>query len=365
MSGRFSFSLPFRPSLIAASLLAAASLAHANSGVTLFGVVDLGVRHVSNSKGSLTSMTSGNNSTSRWGLRGEEDLGGGLKASFWLESTLSSDTGAMGTGNIAWDRRSTLSLSGGFGELRLGRDYTPMFRAYSSADIFGYVGAAGMGTFYSSSASNVVARAFGAGSTNTSLARTNNSIQYYTPAGWGGFYANAMVSAGESNANAGDFDFHGLRLGYRHQETDVSVYSGRTDLSTSPSDFSLQGVVGSTRWNSLRFTAGLAQMRFQDARQSNLSLGLEWLLGPGSVRAIYHRINQSGATAAQVSVDGDDAQALGLGYVHNLSKRTAVYGTTMFVSNKGAGKFVVPGGAAGIAGGSSSRGYELGLRHQF
>jgi len=47
------------------------------------------VRHVKNSKGSLTSMNSGNNATSRWGLRGEEDLGGGLKTSFWLESTVS------------------------------------------------------------------------------------------------------------------------------------------------------------------------------------------------------------------------------------------------------------------------------------
>lgn len=365
MFGRFDSSLPLRPSLIASSLLAAASLAHANSSVTLFGVVDLGVRHVSNSQGSLNSMTSGNNSTSRWGLRGEEDLGGGLKASFWLESTIASDTGAIGTGNVAWDRRSTLSLSGAFGELRLGRDYTPMFRAYSSADTFGYVGAAGMGMLYSSSASNVVARAFGAGSTNTSLARTNNSIQYYTPEAWGGFYANAMIAGRESNTHAGDFDFHGLRLGYRNKSTDVSLYSGKTDLSTSPSDFSLQGVVGSTRWNQLRFTAGLAQMRFQDARQSNLSLGAEWLLGPGSVRAIYHRINQSGATATGVRVDADDAQALGLGYVHNLSKRTALYGTTMFVSNKGGGKFAVPGGAAGMAGGSSSRGYEVGLRHQF
>lgn len=356
---------PAKAAVAAGLLFASAGAALAQSSVTLFGAVDLGVRHVKNSKGSLTSMNSGNNATSRWGLRGEEDLGGGLKTSFWLESTVAADTGVGGTGATFWDRRATLSLSGNFGELRLGRDYTPLFRAYTSADTFGYVGAAGMGMLYSSSASNVVSRAFGAASTNTSIARTNNAIQYYTPAGLGGFYANAMISGREAGTAAGDFSFHGLRVGYSDKSNDVSVYSGKTNLSTSDSDFTLQGVVGTTKWNDVKITAGLAQMRFMNAKQSNFSLGAEWPVGQGAIRAIYHRINQSGLTAANVSVDGDDVNALGLGYVHNLSKRTAVYGTTMFVSNKGNAKFVVPGGASGIAGGSSSRGYEVGLRHNF
>jgi predicted porin len=348
---------------VAGLLLASGGAALAQSSVTLFGVVDLGVRYVKNSQGSLTTMNSGSNSTSRWGLRGEEDLGGGLKSSFWLESTIAADTGVGGTGSTFWDRRATLSLSGNFGELRLGRDYTPMFRAYASADTFGYVGAAGMGTLYSAAASNVVKRAFGSGT--TSLARTNNAVQYYTPAGLGGFYANAMISGREAGTAAGDFDFHGLRLGYSNKGTDVSVYTGKTNLSTSASDFTLQGVVGTTKWNDVKITAGLAQMRFMNAKQSNFTLGAEWPVGQGAIRAIYHRMNQSGMTAANVSVDGDDAQALGLGYVHNLSKRTAVYGTAMFVSNKGNATFAVPGGASGIAGGSSSRGYEVGLRHNF
>jgi predicted porin len=335
----------------------------AQSNVTLFGAVDVGVRHVSNSEGGLASVNSGNNSTSRLGLRGDEDLGGGMKASFWLETTVAADTGAAGTGSTFWDRRSTLSLSGPFGEVRLGRDYTPMFRAYAGADVFGYVGAAGMGTLYNASASNVVSRAFGTGT--TSLARTNNAIQYYTPDSLGGFYANLMLSDRESGAAAGDFDFSGVRLGYADKSTDVSVYNGSTNIVSTDQNFKLQGVVGSTKWDKFKFTAGLAQMKYLNAKQSNLTLGVEWDVGPGSVRAIYHRMDQSGYAANNTSVAANDAQALGLGYVHNLSKRTALYGTAMFVSNSGGAKFVVPGGKTGIDGGSSSSGYDFGVRHLF
>ena len=63
---------------------------------------------------------------SRWGIRGTEDLGGGLYAGFWLESAVLPDTGAAQA--AFWGRRSTVSLgSKDYGELRLGRDYTPTF----------------------------------------------------------------------------------------------------------------------------------------------------------------------------------------------------------------------------------------------
>ena len=73
---------------------------------------------------SQSVLSSGNYVPSRIGMRGQEDLGGGLAASFWLESPMAVDSGAT---PIAFVRRSTVSLSNVYGELRLGRDITPIF----------------------------------------------------------------------------------------------------------------------------------------------------------------------------------------------------------------------------------------------
>lgn len=103
-----------------ATLSAFAAGAYAQSSVTLFGVVDAAVRQVKNgSAGSMKQLASGSNATSRWGLRGVEDLGGGLRAGFHLESGIGVDAGT--TDAKFWGRRSTVSLIGGFGEIRLGR----------------------------------------------------------------------------------------------------------------------------------------------------------------------------------------------------------------------------------------------------
>ena len=72
-----------------------------------------------------------------------------------------------------------------------------------------------------------------------------------------------------------------------------------------------------------------------------------------------------GQASARRRIDPNDADQLGLGYVYNLSKRTALYGTIAQISNDGAARFVITDGPAGMAGGGTSRGYEAGLRHRF
>ncbi len=124
----------------------------AQSSVTLFGVVDAAYA-VGN--GSLTDKTQLRNSgynSSRLGFRGTEDLGGGMKASFWLEAGVNNDDGTgsassalnqaqtaanVGTQGLTFNRRSTVSLEGKMGEVRLGRDYTPQFWSETAFDPFG------------------------------------------------------------------------------------------------------------------------------------------------------------------------------------------------------------------------------------
>lgn len=120
-----------KKSLIALAVLASSSAAMAQSSVTLYGIADIwfgstkteisGADAVAAGvAGSLrqTVLESGGVNGSRWGLKGSEDLGGGLKANFLLENGFSVDTGAGGAG---FSRYAYVGFSGGFGEVRLGK----------------------------------------------------------------------------------------------------------------------------------------------------------------------------------------------------------------------------------------------------
>lgn len=113
-----------------AVLSAVAGAAHAQSSVNLYGLVDVfvGKSTVKNTTGAVvtntdagTSLSSGGLNGSRWGLRGSEDLGGGLKATFQVESGFNADTGTSADAGRLFNRTSKVGLSGGFGSVEFGR----------------------------------------------------------------------------------------------------------------------------------------------------------------------------------------------------------------------------------------------------
>ncbi|MGF6572163.1 putative porin [Paraburkholderia sp. GAS333] len=124
-----------RLSLLAlpAGLLLAAG-AHAQSSVTLYGIVDAGIAYVHNAQSTngqnqstLVKFSSGNMSGSRWGLKGTEDLGGGLAAVFQLENGFNVGTGALGQGSREFGRKAVVGLSSNtWGTVTLGRQYDPI-----------------------------------------------------------------------------------------------------------------------------------------------------------------------------------------------------------------------------------------------
>lgn len=126
-------------------MAAVSSTAFAQSTATLYGVADLGYQTstdkdaAGNTTGKSNGMVSGVQSGSRWGIKGTEDLGGGMKASFNFESAIGANDG---TGNSAFGRRSVVELSGGFGTVGLGRDYTPSFGLIGGTDVTGTDGSA-------------------------------------------------------------------------------------------------------------------------------------------------------------------------------------------------------------------------------
>ena len=115
-------------SLAALAALATAFGAQAQSSVTVYGLLDAGIDNTSNasaSKGSLTRVTSGGMNTSRWGLRGMEDLGGGLKAVFNVEGGIMIDNGS--SDGVLFKRQANVGLDGAFGRVVLGRSFTSVY----------------------------------------------------------------------------------------------------------------------------------------------------------------------------------------------------------------------------------------------
>lgn len=341
--------------------------AWAQSSVTLFGVADAAARYVKNENvGSLKTLATGSNSTSRLGFRGTEDLGGGLSAGFHLEHGILVDSGSAASATQFWDRRATVSLaSKALGEIRAGRDFVPAYVSWSRHDPFGYVGVASSGNFVSASPVGPIRSSYGTGGNTT--VRSSNAVQYLLPSGLGGFEGAAMVAAGEGGTAAnGQHRLVGARLGFVNPLFGITVAHDRVENDLTVLGTHTDTVVGGhVALPFARLSAAARQFKYGDAKQTQLIVGALVPVGAaGELRASYNRVNLQGRVGA-VSIDANDAAQFGLGYVHTLSKRTALYTTASRISNKGAASFVVPGGPAGLAGGKDSTGLDAGIRHSF
>lgn len=346
-----------------AALSVLSATASAQSSVQMFGVVDAAVRSVKNgSLGSMNSVVSSGNSAGRFGIRGSEDLGGGLKAQFWLEMDVNPDTGTGG--DPMWNRRSTVSLSDDrWGELRLGRDYTPTHVATCNFDIFNCVGVAsiyGLRTMQSTA----LAAATGLGGI-APLTRANNAVNYLTPT-VGGFMGQLMLAAPEGNKVGAveNSRLRGARAAYAAGPVNIQIAAislKNLALTGSPT---FKDVAASFSYDFDIVKIGL-QHRQQSVRNEKLAISTINAMAPygsGFFKVQFERMNQSGTNAA------NDGLLAGFGYEHNLSKRTALYTNVARLTNKGTGFISIPGGptttAANFAGGRST-GYELGIRHNF
>jgi GBP family porin len=127
-----------KKSLLALAVLGAfAGAASAQSSVTLYGLVDIGIQRVdpkAANTASTTGITAGNQSGNRFGLRGSEDLGGGLRAVYQLENGFSLDDGTLGQGGRIFGRWAWAGLAGSWGEVRLGRQWALGFEMFGSID---------------------------------------------------------------------------------------------------------------------------------------------------------------------------------------------------------------------------------------
>ena len=123
--------------LALAALGSLSAVAQAQTSVTLYGIVDVGIVRESGTLGpSVTKLSSGIANGSRFGFKGVEDLGGGMTAFFDLQNGFQADTGALGQGGLLFGRQAFVGLGGSFGNIKLGRQYTPIDDLHGAVDPF-------------------------------------------------------------------------------------------------------------------------------------------------------------------------------------------------------------------------------------
>jgi predicted porin len=296
-----------KKSLLAlAALTAFAGAASAQSSVTLFGIVDAGVARLSGGGKTKIGMTNSGYNSSRFGVRGVEDMGGGMQAGFWLEGQLTNDDG--NAAGLNFQRRSTVSLMGGFGEIRMGRDYTPTFWNTTVYDPFG----------------------------------TNGVGQ-------------VQLALGEGAVGN---EYMGGRIGYAAGPVNVAVAYGETQDSVGTADLKAMNVGASFNMGFMTLFGQYHEYKAGSTKLVNYMAGLTVPLGAGTLKATYAMTN--------VKPIDRDATQIAVGYVYDLSKRTAVYVHASQIDNDAGLRFVAGGGGkTNGVGGFKSTGYEVGVRHSF
>jgi len=368
-----------KKSLLALAALGAFSgIASAQSSVTLFGIVDATLAFGHGSVSNKTQLTNSGYNSSRLGFRGVEDMGGGLKGGFWLEAGLTNDDGRgagtntnnQGTGGaiaglnggqgVTFNRRSTVSVGGGWGELRLGREYTPHFWSQTVYDPFGTNGVGTTQTLNSSiggpttvRASNGITYLYGHDFNNTSAA------------GAAGFHLMASYYLGENNTGAAtskDGTGFSFRAGYNAGPLSLAFANANTKFATGK--ITTTNIGGS-------YDLGVVQPMFIWDRDkvAGGNKGSGWLIGAlmpigqAQLRASYSTYTITVPNTATTVTPDPKTTKWAFGYVYNLSRRTALYTTWARTSNS-AGAAQSLNGAA-TAANNNSTGLDFGLRHAF
>ncbi|UCE31402.1 MAG: porin [Burkholderiales bacterium] len=310
---------------VAAALPAVAQAQSSN--VTLYGIIDLSIANEDNGDDAEMFLKSGLRNGNRWGLKGSEDLGGGLSAFFNLESSISTDDG---TGNDNFARRSFVGLKGGFGEVYFGRDYTPIFWVSLAGD------PQGLGKYGNWVVGYNV--------------RFSNAIHYKSPS-FGGLNVRGVYVFDETRGSDAGQTF-GLAVEYKGGP--VYVGGAYHDINDVETEYALTGKVS---FGAASVSLGYLRSDPDGPADGDetLQLGFGMDIGAGNLQANVQQRKSKDSDAKGTSFS--------VGYDHPISKRTMLYASFGMVNNNSTGAFgwgISPAGA-----GEDPRGIALGLRHTF
>lgn len=314
----------------------------AQSAVTTYGIVDNNFGWGKAARGTLTRMGNSGYLGSRLGFRGTEDLGSGLRASFVLEHGFNSDEGTATA--VFWNRQVYVGLGGPWGEVLLGRQYTPSFLVHATYDAFGPQGVAAqqvlLGSMELTQAANI---------------RANDAVTYRTPATLGGFSALLMTT--DHTASPGWY--HGAKIGYAGGPLSVDLALGHYNNPAigDLDSFSLGA----------RYTLGpvmlYALFNKADSGSGNDSRGMQtsmaYTFGATTLKLSVAESRQRSATGADVGT----TRRFGVGFVHALSKRTFVYGQYARLDNSKGARAALNGAPNDAD--RAAQGLDFGIAHLF
>ena len=389
-------------STLSLALLGAAGAAHAQSSVTLYGLIDDSIQYIHNANtanDNLWQLAAGNLQGSRWGVKGTEDLGGGLKAIFQLESGFNPNNGKMGsygTGTKLFGRQAYVGVThDAYGTFTVGRQYDPLVDLVQPLTADNYFGS----TFTTP----------GDVDNNDNSSRTNNAIKYVSPV-WSGFQFEGMYALGGvagatgagqswagaatwaggpfsvaagyfhmSNANTiagragtwgtgvtsdGTFDGSNVNQFYSTAKA-IDITSAAAQYVTGPFTFNIRYSFAQYKPDAFSGAGFAEQEKFHVAgAYAGYQVTPAMLIGLGYIYT--HAAGDTSANYHQVSLGGD----------YNLSKRTDLYLVGAYQHASGHQRDASNGGAIIDAGASvGSYGYQagssnqeiisLGIRHKF
>jgi predicted porin len=353
-----------KKSTLALAVLAAlslnSSLVHAQSNVQFYGLLDAGVEavnHAGANDGSLVRVVSGGKNTSRWGLRGSEDLGGGLKAVFNLEGGILMDTGAAD--GALFKRQANVGLEGGFGRIVLGRSFTTTYDLVIRFDPLGFAPNYSWATTGGAT-----------GPSKYGMTTAFDNLVKYT-GHTGGFTYGASVGLGEQAGNSADGRKYavggswaanglGLMAAYEQVNGNTLAATGSRDKTTA---FHLGADYKAGAW---RYTAGMRGYKLVSGRLGTADVrgdtywgGITYLINKITLTGAVYHINTKNLPTAQ---DADPTMVVARA-MYALSKRTDLY---LAAAHAKADHGQLVGLSRDDAGtGSTQTGVTVGIQHRF
>ncbi|WP_233834128.1 porin [Paraburkholderia sp. ZP32-5] len=359
--------------------------AFAQSSVTLYGILDTGIEYVSHANAAGDHLIRMPGVTgqfpSRWGIRGTEDLGGGLATTFVLESGFNPRGGDLGQGGRLFGRQAWVGLQGNWGTLSFGRQYTMTYQALTDSDILG-PDIHGIGTLDS----------------YLPNARSDNTVAYKGT--FKGLTVGATYSFGRDSAGTGNSPGQGTCAGQVpgdinqcRQWSAMLKYDGTYFGLASAYDEQRGGTNAAANFFDGVAPAAIPSSGAKDARlQANgyvrlwdVKIGGGWIgrrvepdTAVASVRSNLFYLGAQYYVTPALAIDGEAYRVLvqqhdtratlaTLRATYFLSKRTAVYGNIAYLWNSAKARFSVSAGGGGTtpAAGVGQLGAIVGIRHMF
>ena len=352
-----------KKTLLAISLLGSFGVTFAQSSdVTVYGTVDAGISsiHGADPAGTITSMGSGQQSYSRLGFKGTEDLGNGLNAVFALEQGILLNTGNSGltdgnsdpfniSNNGTFSSQAYVGLGGNFGLVKLGRQFSPLYETYGSIDPFVNGFAANINNFFGTNGSNF-----------SDYERMSNAVVYETPNNLSGFKGSAAYGFGGVPGNSSAQSQVGASLSYLNGPLTVAYAYHQANneaevaLPEASTDTFKTNFIGAA----YDFGPVKAHVAFDQNEQGktlktqDYLVGLTVPFGANSVFADY-------TSKHDKLLDHADSDQFAIGYTYSLSKRTNLYAAYSYVKNQQEASIDT------AVKGNTVETVQLGVRHSF